>query len=754
VVIKTLLIANRGDVVRRIAVSASALGMVCVALDEPGSLDSTLVPPSSLQRIPLSSSISLATYLDMDMWLALAKKVKADALHPGWGFLAENADFAQAVMDAGLIWVGPCVKSMTLMANKFSAKQLAAQVGVPVILGSETSYDLADDSQEQALVSAADDLGYPLVIKSLASGGGRGMKVVERPEDLMVKARSCHREGRDFFGDGRILLEKYIKPSRHIEVQVLCDHHGGCKVFATREGTLQRRFQKILEESPAPFISSQLQEALFASAASIARGCHYRGAGTVEFLVYSQDKYAFLEMNTRLQVEHPLTEELYRTDLVEWQLRIAYSEKLSHELLASEPSGHAIEARLCAEDPHQDFLPQSGDVSLFYVQNPSSLTHRGHIRLDSALSLQANSHISARFDSLYAKVISYAPLRKQAAGQLAAYLGRCVFIGPKDNKSFLCHVLQSPSYLDTSQDSDYIKVHHQTFLENLRDHQHRVDNKAEYLFSSKQHRFCGLLDAPIFYKPQKGVTSYGSNRTHLVSKTQKIAEIFQKGSSDESLLHKSFLESFLGKWRAQYQYVHEHNDYIKQETLKKTHSSASNLGQNVKKSLHVKIAEFEGLAEEKTSGWWLMEFECEQTGISRYVLQDRYSGSYAKIFWDQSQSKSQALGCNNDHDKDHQRAIFHTGDVMEVEVEVEESSHKNQHFCNLAGKVTEVGVKVGSEVKKGDFVCVLESMKMEIPVVSALKGVVKWVVSEGQYMSQNDLLMEVACDAVDKKNSV
>jgi geranyl-CoA carboxylase alpha subunit len=426
-----LLIANRGEIARRIMRTAAADGLwhrrglfdadrdaLHCARGRPGRCGSAAPRPRE-------------SYLDIAAIIAAARQTGADAVHPGYGFLAENADFAQGVIEAGLTWVGPPSAVIRQMGDKAEAKRIARGAGVPVIPG----YDETDQS-DGALTKAANAIGYPVMIKAAAGGGGRGMRHVAAESEMAAALETARSEAEHAFGDGRLLLERALEGARHIEVQVFADQHGNIVHLGERDCSVQRRHQKLIEESPSPAVDAALREKLGAAAIALARAVNYVNAGTVEFLLDASGDFFFMEMNTRLQVEHPVTEAVTGVDLVEWQLRVARGERFSRAQSDIRFHGHAIEARLCAEDPAKNFLPQAGTMALWIPADG--------VRTDHALS--SGAEISPHYDSMIAKVIAHGRTRDEARERLARALDDTVALGVATNKAFLAGVLRDEEF--------------------------------------------------------------------------------------------------------------------------------------------------------------------------------------------------------------------------------------------------------------------------------------------------------------------
>ena len=427
----TLLIANRGEIARRVIRSAHDMGIRCVAVYTAADAGAPFVQEADLAvRLP-------GSYLDGKSILDAARASGAGAIHPGYGFLSENAGVAADVAAAGLVWVGPSPEAIRRMGDKLAAKELAEEVGVPTLPGSKDVRDAAR-------------VGYPLLVKAAAGGGGKGMRVVESPDKLEEAVAAAKREAKSGFADDRVFLERYVRRARHIEIQILGDSHGNVVHLGERECSIQRRHQKILEESPSPRVGAELRELMGQAALRVAGALHYQSAGTVEFLLDDETgEFFFLEVNTRLQVEHPVTELVTGLDLVREQLRIAAGEPLGYAQSAIAFRGAAIEARLYAENPANDFLPETGTLVAF---DPAPAPV---VRWDSGVV--RGSVIGTDFDPMLAKVIAFGPTRAEAAGRLALALERLHIGGVVTNRDFLVATLRTPEFLAGDTTTDFIE---------------------------------------------------------------------------------------------------------------------------------------------------------------------------------------------------------------------------------------------------------------------------------------------------------
>ncbi|MFB6504498.1 MULTISPECIES: biotin carboxylase N-terminal domain-containing protein [unclassified Streptomyces] len=433
--ISTLLVANRGEIACRIFRTCRALGITTVAVHSDADADALHVREADT-AVRLPGAAPADTYLRGDLVVAAALAAGADAVHPGYGFLSENAGFARAVRDAGLVWVGPPVKAIELMASKTRAKELMAAAGVPLLAPVDPARATADD--------------LPLLLKAAAGGGGRGMRVVRELADLPGELTAAGAEATAAFGDGEVFAEPYVERGRHVEVQIMADAHGGVWALGTRDCSLQRRHQKVVEEAPAPGLDDALRTRLHDAATAAAHAVGYRGAGTVEFLLSADGRPYFLEMNTRLQVEHPVTEAVFGLDLVALQLRVAEGEPLPAPA-PPEPHGHAVEARLYAEDPAHDWQPQTGTLHTLDVPAEPG------IRLDTGYT--DGDTIGVHYDPMLAKVIAHAPTRAEAVRLLARTLERARVHGPVTNRDLLVRSLRHPDFLAARLDTGFYDRH-------------------------------------------------------------------------------------------------------------------------------------------------------------------------------------------------------------------------------------------------------------------------------------------------------
>jgi 3-methylcrotonyl-CoA carboxylase alpha subunit len=458
----SVLIANRGEIACRIARTARRLGMRTLAVYSDADKDALHVRLCDEAHL-IGPAPARDSYLRIDKLVEVAHRTGAECVHPGYGFLSENSDFAQACADAGTTFVGPPPDAMRSMGLKDRAKALMEKAGVPVVPGY-----YGERQEPRFLKQKAYELGYPVLIKAVAGGGGKGMRKVERHAEFEVALEGAIREAEAAFGNGRVLIEKYVAAPRHIEIQVFADRHGNAIHLNERDCSLQRRHQKVVEEAPAPGMTPALRQAMGEAAVKAAKAVGYVGAGTVEFVTDKNlGDFWFMEMNTRLQVEHPVTEAITGIDLVEWQFRIAAGEPLPLRQQEVPLQGHAVEARLYAEDPERGFLPSTG--KLIALRFPDS------VRVDSGV--EQGGEVSPFYDPMIAKLISHAPNRATALDQLAEALDRTIVAGPRSNLSFLAALCRASDFRAGNFDTSFIETH----LAELRAEPQGIDRAAAAL---------------------------------------------------------------------------------------------------------------------------------------------------------------------------------------------------------------------------------------------------------------------------------
>jgi len=442
----SLLIANRGEIACRIIRTAQRMGIRCIAIysDADKNALHTQLADAAVHIGPAPAGES---YLNIKEILNAAEVTGAQAIHPGYGFLSENAEFADACAQAGLIYIGPSTQAIRAMGSKSNAKALMEQAGVPLVPGYH-----GEDQSLATLSKEAEKVGYPLLLKAVAGGGGKGMRIVHAPSELTEAIGAAQREAFSSFGDAKLLIEKYLTQPRHVEVQVFADQHENYVYLAERDCSLQRRHQKVIEEAPAPGLSLSLRERMGNTAIQAARTIQYTGAGTVEFLLDSDGEFYFMEMNTRLQVEHPVTEFITGEDLVEWQIRVARGEALPKQQHELQIRGHAFEARIYAEDPGNGFLPATGNLNLLQAPRENA-----QLRVDTGVI--EGDNISVYYDPMIAKLICYGENREQALAKLADALACYAVGGGKTNTHFLYRLAQHPQFRVANLDTGFIGRH-------------------------------------------------------------------------------------------------------------------------------------------------------------------------------------------------------------------------------------------------------------------------------------------------------
>jgi 3-methylcrotonyl-CoA carboxylase alpha subunit len=444
--ITKLLIANRGEIACRIIRTARRLGVLTVAVYSEADANAWHVAQAD-EAVAIGPAAARESYLNIDRLIAAAKATGADAIHPGYGFLSENAGFAERVGAAGLIFVGPPPSAIRAMGSKSEAKALMEKAGVPVVPGYH-----GQDQDDHTLTSAAELIGYPVLLKASAGGGGKGMRRVDKPAELSAALASARREAKAAFGDDRMLVEKYLLKPRHVELQVFADRHGHVLHLFERDCSIQRRHQKVIEEAPAPGLPTELRHRMGDAAVAAAGAVGYVGAGTVEFILDQRGQFFFMEMNTRLQVEHPVTEMITGLDLVEWQLHVASGEALPLSQADVIEKGHAFEARVYAEDPARDFLPATGRLAHFRVPAGTD-----HVRVDSGV--RSGDEISIHYDPMVAKLVVWDRNRELARQRLVRALGDVELVGFANNIEFLQALARDPAFAAAEVDTGFIERH-------------------------------------------------------------------------------------------------------------------------------------------------------------------------------------------------------------------------------------------------------------------------------------------------------
>jgi len=466
--IEKILVANRGEIAVRVAQTCRELGIKTITLYTTEELGLPHISAGD-ESYHLGTGSLSETYLNQKRIIKIAKELGADAIHPGYGFLSENAQFCEACEKAGLIFIGPRRASIELMGDKRASKEEMEKLGIPIIPGFH-----GENQDDVFLKAEASKIGYPILIKASAGGGGKGMRIVREDKEFLESLGAAKREARNAFDDDIVLIEKFIENPRHIEVQVFGDEHGNCVHLYERECSIQRRHQKIIEESPSPALDSKTRTEITNVAVQIAKGIHYRGAGTVEFIYDEDGQFYFLEMNTRLQVEHPVTEMITGIDLVEWQILVACGRRLPLKQEEIYCRGHAIELRLYAEDPDNGFLPSIGKLSLV---GEAKLRN---VRLDTGYT--DGNEIGVQFDPMLAKLIAWSDSRPKAIAKLRLSLEDFPFLGLKTNREYLGRVLEHEQFIKGETFTHFV----QTFEEDLKKRPDLLEDIAKVIAASSE----------------------------------------------------------------------------------------------------------------------------------------------------------------------------------------------------------------------------------------------------------------------------
>ena len=635
--IKKLLIANRGEIASRIISSAHDMGISCVAIYTEADQDTPYVREAD-QAFKLSDS-----YLNSKEILDIAIKSNSDAIHPGYGFLSENAAFANQVKKSNIKWVGPSANAIKKMGDKLTAKDIAIKANVPTL-------PMTSDPKK------ANSIGYPILVKAAAGGGGKGMRIVNKAKDLKESIKSAEREAEGGFGDKRVFLERYIARSRHIEIQILGDSYGNIIHLGERECSIQRRHQKVVEESPSPMVDDEMREKMGQAAIKLASKLKYESAGTVEFLVDEKTKeFWFLEVNTRLQVEHPVTEEVTGIDLVKEQLRIASGEELGYEQTDIDFYGSSIEVRLYAEDPGNDFLPVTGKMIAFEP------TDDPLVRWD--VGIESGSNITANFDPMLAKIISFGETRTEAANKLALAIENSHFGGMKTNRDYLVSILRSKEYLNGDTTTDFVE---------------RVNLKSEIDLTKEE-----------------------------IVRFAKVGAMWVQGKNrDEAMVLKN-LQSGWNNGRLPYQEV---KLKLNEEELKIKYKPLRDGSFISEDNENIRIFN------------WAHDF------IDVEISNVRYR---SKI----SLEDDLLLVHTNKGD-----LLFNILPKFNI---AQEEVIKGGLVAPMPGKVVEIKVKKGSNIKKGDTLVILEAMKMEHKVLAPDNGKVKEVLIKENEQVENGATLVV-----------
>lgn len=491
---KKILIANRGEIAVRIMRSAREMGIQTVAVYSDADRGALHVQYAD-EALLIGPAQSAASYLNIQAIINACKESGADAVHPGYGFLSENPDFADALNAAGITLIGPGADAMRVMGNKLSAKKIALEMGIPLVPGTSDPIENADEA-----IKAAEQIGFPILIKAAAGGGGKGMRVVKDSDSFTEQLGLAISEAKSAFGDGAVFLERYIEAPRHIEIQILADTKGNTVHLFERECSIQRRHQKVIEEAPSALLTPELRQKMGAHAVSLAQACHYAGAGTVEFIMDEASNFYFLEMNTRLQVEHPVTELITGLDLVKEQIRIAAGESLRITQDDIHIKGHAIELRIYAEDPENNFLPDTGRLSAYILPEGPG------VRVDNGY--RKDMEIPVFYDPMIAKLCVWGADRQEAIQRMSRAIGEYQISGIKNTLSFGKFVMQHPAFQSGDFDTRFVEIH---FLPGSEEESREEEEMVAVLIAEEILNRSGVLPAAQYSQP--GKSNWKRNRT-------------------------------------------------------------------------------------------------------------------------------------------------------------------------------------------------------------------------------------------------
>lgn len=696
-----ILIANRGEIACRVAATAKRMGVRTVAVYSDADRGAKHVAVCD-EAVYLGGSAPKDSYLKGDAIIAIALDVGAQAIHPGYGFLSENADFAQACQEAGLMFIGPSADAIRAMGGKSESKRLMEAAGVPLIPGYH-----GDNQDAGFLQQQADSIGYPVLIKASAGGGGKGMRIVENSSDFIDLLDSCRREAITSFGDDQVLIEKYALKPRHIEIQVFGDMHGNYVHLFERDCSVQRRHQKVLEEAPAPGVDAAMREAMGTAAIEAARAVNYFGAGTVEFIVEQREgamNFYFMEMNTRLQVEHPVSEAISGVDLVEWQLLVAAGKTLPKKQDELTINGHAIEARICAENPDNGFLPATG--TLFTYQKPEHSTFNvADVRIDDGV--REGDVISPFYDSMIAKLIVHAPTREQALAKLDRALAQTRIVGLPNNVAFLRYILNTKSFSQANLDTALI------------------EREADELFNQHPLDLSTLVVTAI---------------------TQQLAsESAAQGSDIDPFSKPSGFRAYNDYTRS-FSLVYDEQVYkARISNWHNANSAESKKGAENSSSFTLVIEKEIASNEEKTNANVAAQTEKVYESEINYASTDAHNHTLwldgARISA-QSWTNNETVYVFTDGGRDEITLIdimAHVG---------EESAAVGSLKSPMPGQVVAFKVAVGDSVKKGEPLAVIEAMKIEHTITAPTDGVVaELLFAAGDLVADGDELLRIDTEA-------
>lgn len=681
-----VLVANRGEIAVRVIRSAQSLGYRTVAVFSDADANAPHVAIAD-EAICIGGAPVGESYLVADKIIAAAKKIGADAIHPGYGFLSENSAFAKDCVDAGITFIGPCPDAIDLMGSKRQSKIAMIAAGVPCIPGYEGA-----DQDEEVLKKAAIEIGMPVMLKASAGGGGRGMRLVNDAKDLDELIKSARSEALNAFGSGELIIEKAVLQPRHIEIQIFADSHGNTVYLGERDCSVQRRHQKVVEEAPSPFVSPKMRQAMGDAAVNAAKACNYVGAGTVEFLADSEGNFYFLEMNTRLQVEHPVTELITGLDLVAMQLRVAAGDKLSITQDDVTLTGHAMEVRLYAEDPGANFIPQTGLINLWQPASGDG------IRIDSGIKSGINEGqtVSSFYDPMLAKIIAYGENREEARRRLVRAVEDSHLLGIKDNRAFLAAILGNKTFIDGEATTAFIA---EDFNEDASLKPLKVQAKEVAL-------------AAALFSVNKDSTAQKNNNTGW--QNNNVGNRVLKLSCEDEIFE---LELSAINNRIEISYFETSGDEGKAFDSKKQ-------------------ATLEVIEQSKNSLTYLFD------DVVRTVVYSRTNSSSLSSL----NGQYEALGCEQVH------LATAYGNLTFTDISLQ-SAKKNkggsdQVLASMDGGMVDVMVKIGDVVEAGQTLAVLEAMKMEHPLKAGVAGTISEVlVQAGDQVKGRQKLIQILAEA-------
>lgn len=694
-----ILIANRGEIACRVAATAKRLGVRTVAVYSDADRGAKHVAVCD-EAVYLGGSSPKDSYLKGDAIIAIARDVGAQAIHPGYGFLSENADFAQACQDAGLVFIGPSADAIRAMGGKSESKRLMEAAGVPLIPGYH-----GDNQDVEFLKAKADAIGYPVLIKASAGGGGKGMRIVEQSSDFIEMLDSCRREAITSFGNDQVLIEKYALKPRHIEIQVFGDTHGNYVHLFERDCSVQRRHQKVLEEAPAPGVDAAMREAMGTAAIEAARAVSYVGAGTVEFIVEQREgtmSFYFMEMNTRLQVEHPVSEAITGVDLVEWQLLVASGQPLPKSQDDLAINGHAIEARICAENPDNDFLPATG--ILFTYQKPEHSTFDvADVRIDDGV--REGDVISPFYDSMIAKLIVHAPTREQALAKLDRALAQTRIVGLPNNVAFLRYILNTESFSQANLDTALIEREANELFD-----QHPLDLSTLVVTAIAQQLASeGMAqDADPFSKPT-GFRAYNDY-------TRSFSLVYDEQAYSARISHWHNATATAGKKGADN--LSRFTLVIEKEIANADKNANANVAAPTEAVYEGEVSYASDDAHNHTL--WL--------DGARINAQSWVNHETVYVFTDRGRDEITLVD-----------VMAHVG---------EESAAVGSLKSPMPGQVVAFKVAIGDSVKKGEPLAVIEAMKIEHTITAPTDGVVgELLFAAGDSVADGDELLRIDTEA-------